>query len=705
MATTMEDGLEDLTVATLKERLRSLGQPVSGRKQDLIDRLRSFKSEPDAPSSSLEISLEPPSPTSPSNPVAEKEPNLEPVLDAEILVAELIDTDEPPTTANEVTRSLETDPIPLPNSPEPVPATAKRLEPATLGEQFRDPKFLAALALTLLLVGAGWWWTQQDLDPFTAEPLRYGDSMEFTVRGGELLATDEWVTLLTEQLGLDEEVCKVDLEFSGSGSTRVTEGGALELFSDADEMHRGAVQVQGGAGATWLSVEEVLEHRFDDLSLGVHRLFPGTQNCDTLRSSTDGRMDLTLTSWSELQSDNLLRSEVSTDLQTGEGSLIGTAVTFDLGGVLNGIDGLAQGLGLAISPALGTEIFGSATIQEGASGTYLGWSWEVLAEETVGSSDTWKVRADLRTLEDACLGRATVMMWFEADAPWAIKQTVDVVISDTSDATGCRSTTEFLTDQVAPNGELELRIEMQVQPNGLDRGTKPIQRGSYEGRPTTSSLRPPPSALIEWGSEGTHPPDRREGVPTLEDAVSCLLNMSNASGARAALGNDGYVWRALENRSNPLIVEWNVSWIDDDGDTGWVDFDQNVSGLECTFRTRGSHDNPPTYDRSALPPIVTAAWMETRLATPGHHPGLASSIAFEADGFSDDLRIERRVTTAGGLDVQNLLDRFDREVDPSAVTLNGILVREDAGWEETLTFASDSVDGRLLAWSTFRTRS
>ena len=183
-------------------------------------------------------------------------------------------------------------------------------------------------------------------------------------------------------------------------------------------------------------------------------------------------------------------------------------------------------------------------------------------------------------------------MWFEADAPWAIKQTVDVVISDTSDATGCRSTTEFLTDQVAPNGELELRIEMQVQPNGLDRGTKPIQRGSYEGRPTTSSLRPPPSALIEWGSEGTHPPDLREGMPTLEDAVSCLLNMSDASGARAALGDDGYVWRALENRSNPLIVEWNVSWIDDDGDTGWVDFDQNVSGLECTYRLRGSHDNP-----------------------------------------------------------------------------------------------------------------
>ena len=80
--------------------------------------------------------------------------------------------------------------------------------------------------------------------------------------------------------------------------------------------------------------------------------------------------------------------------------------------------------------------------------------------------------------------------------------------------------------------------------------------------------------------------------------------------------------------SNPLIVEWNVSWIDDDGDTGWVDFDQNVSGLECTFRTRGSHDNPPTYDRSALPSIVTAAWMETRLATPGHHLGL-TSIAFE----------------------------------------------------------------------------
>ena len=373
----------------------------------------------------------------------------------------------------------------------------------------------------------------------------------------------------------------------------------------------GAVQVQGGAGATWLSVEEVLEHRFDDLSLGVHRLFPGTQNCDTLRSSTDGRMDLTLTSWSELQSDNLLRSEVSTDLQTGEGEL-----DRDRGHLRSRRCSQRH----RWSGSKDWDLPSLLRSEPRCSGpppfrrVPLGPTWDGLGR--CSQRRLWGPRirgryADLRTLEDACLGRATVMMWFEADAPWAIKQTVDVVISDTSDATGCRSTTEFLTDRVAPNGELELRIEMQVQPNGLDRGTKPIQRGSYEGRPTTSTLRPPPSALIEWGSEGTHPPDRREGTPTLEDAVSCLLNMSNASGARAALGNDGYVWRALENRSNPLIVEWNVSWIDDDGDTGWVDFDQNVSGLECTFRTRGSHDNPPTYDRSALPSIVTAAWMET----------------------------------------------------------------------------------------------
>ena len=41
----------------------------------------------------------------------------------------------------------------------------------------------------------------------------------------------------------------------------------------------------------------------------------------------------------------------------------------------------------------------------------------------------------------------------------------------------CRSTTGIPSPiRSLLNGELELRIEMQVQPNGLDRGTKPIQR-------------------------------------------------------------------------------------------------------------------------------------------------------------------------------------------------------------------------------------
>ena len=100
----------------------------------------------------------------------------------------------------------------------------------TLKEQIMNPK-VAAVLLAIVIAGGGWYWyVSNQLQPFTADDLRYGDSMEYTILNGEIDATGEYVDFVKDNIESEslENACRLQLEFDGEGTTSVTNGGTAE---------------------------------------------------------------------------------------------------------------------------------------------------------------------------------------------------------------------------------------------------------------------------------------------------------------------------------------------------------------------------------------------------------------------------------------------------------------------------------------------
>ena len=194
-----------------------------------------------------------------STPLAQEDEPDDDILEGEILEADLID-DEPPEEAA----------IPAPEEPAPQdsPSTAKA--PLTLREMLQRPQAVAVI-LTLLILGAGgWYYVNNQLEPFTADSLRYGDEMRYVVSEGSFMASDEYVTLITDQLNDIEEYCKMRLLFDGTGSLAITDGSTLELTTQPNEDRLGAVAAKGGQGMTWLAVESVNSFSFSKFNIYGH---------------------------------------------------------------------------------------------------------------------------------------------------------------------------------------------------------------------------------------------------------------------------------------------------------------------------------------------------------------------------------------------------------------------------------------------------
>ena len=98
------------------------------------------------------------------------------------------------------------------------------------------------------------------------------------------------------------------------------------------------------------------------------------------------------------------------------------------------------------------EFLANDYIDDGATGSRLGWDWRVLGTETLGSTEMWKIVATNQDVQELCLGSASMTLLVEEGNPWATKQTVNVVISGSdSNRQGCSTTTKLLGDYVLPD--------------------------------------------------------------------------------------------------------------------------------------------------------------------------------------------------------------------------------------------------------------
>ena len=557
----------------------------------------------------------------------------EDVLEAEILEADLVDEGEPTAT--------DAPAVPLPaatSDSTPLPEVKDKGQPMTLMAMVRRPQAVAVL-LTLVLLGAGgWYYVNNQLEPFTADSLRYGDRMGYMITEGSFLASEEYVELVTDQLDDPPNYCKIRLSFQGESTASVTEGTGAELNTQASDDRLGAVSIRGGQGLSWLAVESVNDMSFSQFDLSGH--YPIASKCsDFTTDTTTGQAELKLTTWKELREQVVLATELEFAATLSATAYEGTAFTYGVGGLLGDLEELSPGLGMVIAPVELAEFFGNAYITKDATGTSSGWEWRVTGSEKVGSTNMWKVTASHRDVRDFCLGYATMTMWLDAESPWAARQTVDVAISSSeASQTSCSAWQQRGIDAVLPEGELELHHTFER--TTLSRGIKAVELGkTYDNRPQANDLNPDSDELVGWGVDGTHLPDNSTARShPLDEAMTCISEFSGvASGAVTALENDGYVWRAV-NEQNGSATEWNLSWVDSDTTAGWLKFavSGSTGALNCEFLAKGTFDESITHNRDSIPKALPLHDVETRLMDNQRYPALTGPNAlFTGSGLHD----------------------------------------------------------------------
>ena len=187
------------TVAELKAMCKENGLPINGKKADLLERLNRYFSGDDELDEEEMISLEDESISMEEEIVS---------LESESVPLPIIDDDE---------EIMEAEVLDAEFIEEVEPAFAKESKQSkTLMEQIKNPK-VAAVLLTILIAYAGWYWyVNNQLKPFTADDLRYGDSMEYTLLDGELEVTGEYVELIRENVDVDQlnKSCRLLMTFS-----------------------------------------------------------------------------------------------------------------------------------------------------------------------------------------------------------------------------------------------------------------------------------------------------------------------------------------------------------------------------------------------------------------------------------------------------------------------------------------------------------
>ena len=707
----MADETSSLTVAKLKALCVINDLATSGKKADLVERLL------EAGLSRTEVGL---SEAEAVEEAVEEEVVLS--LEDETTISMEDDESEPAKPVKKaVVEEKEDDvleavlvPDLVEDEPEEVftPVATKRQDVATLGDMIKNPKVIAVVIVSLFLGAAGWWYINSSLEPFTAEPLRYGDTMEYTISGGlgdrpAVMASEGFLDLVFNFLEPDDDYCRIFMDYEGRGTLSVSQGTSQDLVGMSSQSLLGAVRSQGPYGSNdWLAVEIANTYEFDDFDIGRNTYSVINQgSCPEAEDGAyvPGEAVLTTKRHVELKEQVTLSTAFEFSATIDNKPYEGSAKTFDVGGLLGSLDVILPGVSLMLQPIELQDLFATDVIEEGASGERLGWRWRVVGQDTLGDDKAWKIAATHVDIERLCLGSATMEIWAEEDNPWASQQTVDVIISnDGSLQSSCSPFSEAFGDYLLPEGELELHHSFKT--TKLTRGSKVLDLGKdYNIRPRANLLALDEDVQEDWGGQDKiHPPDASSmREHTLEKAMQCFDYIGgSASGARAALDDGGYVWRGLDQRTG-ATTQWNVSWVALDDTSGWVLFELTgePTSDNCTYIDKGSFEELASHNRESIPAVANISTLEERLSDTQRYPQLTGSNAiFDTTGaYHVDARVGFLVAVPGD-GANDLLGQLT-STTVGATTLDLSRTWEEGIWEHTFAVAVDATDGRVVGWT------
>ncbi|MDP6324681.1 MAG: SAP domain-containing protein [Candidatus Thalassarchaeaceae archaeon] len=666
-----KDELSALTVVELKVRLKELGLTTSGKKADLITRLiESDDEEEDA------LILEDDDDNS--------EFDLDEVIEAEVFEAEIIDDED---AEFEFIESMTS-------------STIRHSESFSSGPAwYKDGTTIATILVVLLLAGAGgWWYLSNEASVYQTAPSRYGDDLQFTVSNGLLLADgDEMVALLRDALSpsaLDDVCDELRIEFTGTGSSSITDGAISDLLDPSDTDLEGAVMAKDAYGRNWNTVQSNLNY---DLSADLSGYTWSAINQDSCSSlewlRRNNQLDLEVNQWHEITERSLLRSQTALNFVDSEGqSFSSEATTFD---GLIGSNTISELIGAAVLPMHPVnlyDIFGLTVLEEGLTGeTDDGyWSWQVGSTSTIGGQDAIQIRMSHIKIGE-CLGRAEMVLWAIPGQPLAAKQIVDVYIDKSKTESGCSFTESEAIDLTFPEGEFVVKYTLEQ--TSFKRGNELLDWQTYYAtRPDSSDGKPSASQRVSWVN---HMPDNSSSRFNLEQAVSCVMADAAAfPEANTALNADGYVFAAKDDRtgSDPT---WNLSWISS-SDAGWVRVTW-PGGENCYNSGDGffTVDEKPEHSRDQIPQTHKLASLESRMVSATYYPDLNPQITSNGN-LRSDVQIGYALVVPEENAVSEWLDEFD--IMGGKVTVYLERTWTTGNTEQSLRVGMDAETGRMAGW-------
>ncbi len=733
--------LSKLTVTILKEMCKEHGLKVSGRKQELIDRLLealAVEGEellltyvgPSDEKSRASDDVEAVIPASEEPFIAElieaelvedsdaersrssdetgdstdsygaeseareSEPEDDEIYEAEVYDAELIEEE----TIDDTIHAADWDDE-MPAISPPSGAERPRLASLSLMAGINRVAVMTTIVLLLIITGATYWYWTSHLNPFVAEPIEYGDEMRFSITSGSFdIEGEEMVRWIDDRLnGALADVCEeFHVDYSGSGNIKVRRGDTSELLDPSDTNLIGSVQALDAYGLTYLAVEQQLDHQLAATVSSKTWLGDAADGlCNVPVGPISGySFTQNLKSWTEISSKALLSTESAITLDNqGDRTTISTT---SFGVPDDALSDLVPEILLPLKPVEVTPMFGNALLEKGVTGASGKWQWEVVGPASVNGEMGLQVNLQHSEVE-GCIGRANMVLHLLPNNPWAVQQQVDIRLEKSRyDSPDCGALTEYVLDRTLPDGLLALQYTMTQTGGSEGRGMIDWLSG-YGNRPPSSAGAL--SADEQWGNSGLHMPDRSEARDwPLEEAVECIVNNSaEAEEASAALASGGYVYRAIDDRSHGM-TEWNVTWVDDN-DAGWVVVEQRVEN--CSILNKGTieESDRPAHRRESIPPTATLQQVESRLTDQSRYPSLSPVIS-DSGVLKDDATIGYLLTVppeAG--DLFDLLEGYQE----GSVMVYGQRQWNEGGMDHSLSYALAGETGRMVGWATTST--
>ncbi len=571
-----------------------------------------------------------------------------------------------------------------------------------------NPKAVLTFVVVGLLIGSLGWYIYSQPEPFSPDKLRYGDSMNFSISAGYLqIEGDELVEQIANRLGAEDKMCgKIEIDYVGTGSVSVTEGKSIEIANQPDNSKLGTVQKEGAFGETWLTLEQKYEYNFDDIDIATNTPIANKCSDTTLGNINDNQAQITVDTWTEIRNQELLRTDLGYEFEGGDlGSMSGKTVTYGLENFGEVLQNVLPGISLAFAPIELDKLLDGAYLSEGVSGEKWSWNWSVAGMDEVAGKETWKIYLENTEVSDRCFGSAKINLWASKDSPWPVKQYVDLKISNfEDDRTSCeKSLLELATstffDFEIPQGRFNLQMLM-METSSTSGGDLVDWKETYSNRPSPGQGHLTPTH--NWKNNGDHMPDNSDlRQYNIEETIACVNQTIPNSELISALEVGGYIWRAIDDRSNEPITYWNFSWVDPADNSGWelIKIYKNSTGDYCEIDEAGLYESQTiTYNSDSISTTNSLSELENRILESGKYPELSGQDGIIApNGILDSNTQLGYLVITPTENLNEILDLLDR--DDGAVSFDVHRSYEQDGWDVSVELLIDATNGRIIGWT------